>query len=155
MTLGEERGRLSTAVLLKVWSPDGQSQHHLGADQNADSRPRPRSTESETVGVGPSFLCFNKTPWVVCSHIPRSTVPPLRCQLWLKFVKLEKSLQSIHRKELKCFNNNKHLLSSYCIPGTMLSTLPASFRPHNNTIKCRYYYYSTLQMKKLRLRDLK
>ena len=51
------------SVVCKVWFPD---QHHpeivLAADVMFHSRP----TESGTLGMGPSHLCFNKLPNAHC-----------------------------------------------------------------------------------------
>ena len=51
-------------VVLKVWSLDQQYQHLPGLVRDTNYRPAPQLSESRSSGVGPSDLCFNKTPGV-------------------------------------------------------------------------------------------
>lgn len=56
------------AMVLKVWSPDTEYEHHLYLLEMQILRTYPRFPESETLRVGPSNLCCMKLPDAAAAH---------------------------------------------------------------------------------------
>lgn len=62
-------------MVFRVWTQDQWRQHYLGSRQKYKAfGPLPRSTESETVEVGPSVLWFNSLPGDSDAHSNMSTI---------------------------------------------------------------------------------
>ena len=67
-TIWEGLSVIQHKLVLKVWSPAQQHQHHQELVRHVNSQTPHRLAESDIVGMGPSSLCFSKLPrWFWCS----------------------------------------------------------------------------------------